>query len=57
MIKLPLFIQGQLHDGGRAMTKAEARKIAREMFGEAADVVQTEGVTNGQYSKEWRVIL
>ena len=57
MQKLPLFfIQGSFYDNGRVMTKAEARKIARSVFGPDADVVQTEGVVNDCYSKEWRVI-
>lgn len=56
MQKLPLFIQGSFYDNGRSMTQAEARKIARSVFGPDADVVQAERVANGQYLKEWRVI-
>ena len=42
MIKLPLCIKGEHIDGGRLLTKAEARQLARAAYGDRADVVRTE---------------
>ena len=36
--------------------KAEARRIVKAVYGEKADVIQTEGAERGAYSKEWRAI-
>lgn len=56
MTKLPLFLNGALVDNGRKMTKTEARKLAQAVYGEKANVVATEGIESGTYSKQWRAI-
>ena len=56
MTKLPLFLNGALVDNGRKMTKIEARKLVQAFYGEKANVVATEGIERGTYSKEWRAI-
>lgn len=56
MIKLPLYLNGTLVDNGRKMAKAEARRIVKAVYGEKADVIQTEGAERGAPNKEWRAI-